>query len=112
MPATVGDSCDGLLLITMSAIIAMVNAARMLPTTIGSSGTPDPLLTRTGGRRPALPLPKPAESFARDLVDISGQHRPGSQQVGAGGRKAAGQNVETKEGVAQGGAQPALRDDA
>src|SRR5436305_15350098 len=49
----------------------MTSTARIEPTTIGSSGTPDPDLVRIGGRRPALPLPAPAEAFARDRVAMT-----------------------------------------
>src|SRR5438874_13812623 len=49
----------------------MTSTARIEPTTIGSTGTPDPDLVRIGGRRPALPLPAPAEAFARDRVSMT-----------------------------------------
>src|SRR5438132_2536791 len=96
----------------IATIIAMTSRPRMLPTTTGSSGTPEPLLPRTGGRRADLPLPEPAAAFARALFAISGLRRPDGPQIGAGDRQVAGQGAETKEGVALGGAHRSMRDDA
>src|SRR2546421_5132906 len=55
----------------MKPIMTIARTTTMLPTTIGSRGTPAPRLTLTGGLRPALPLPAPAAAFARDLVAIT-----------------------------------------
>jgi len=48
---------------------------------------------------------------AAAVAATSGSARPGGPQLGAGDRQVAGQGVETKEGVALGGAQQKLRDD-
>src|SRR5256885_16122018 len=55
----------------MKPIMTIARTTRMLPTTIGSRGTPAPRFTLTGDLRPALPLPAPAAAFARDLVAIT-----------------------------------------
>src|SRR5437899_10067087 len=70
----------------MSATIAIARRPRMLPTTIGRSGAPAPLLARTGGRRPDLPLLEPAAAFARDLVAMRPlvEYRPDLSGLGRG----------------------------
>src|SRR6266508_5414025 len=84
----------------MRTIIAIKPTPRMLPTTIGSSGTPAPLLARTCGRRPALPLPAPAEALARDLVAIRPlvEYRPDLSGLGRWRVAAVRRGLNPEEG--------------